>query len=76
MGYCLALGALPHPVLTSSLVPVLEGLVGVASHIDGCESQFTESRRDAVRSISKLVSLQQCTVHTLFVQCVSGCGCW
>ena len=77
MGYCLALGALTQPLLSSSLTAVLDGLVGVASNIEGCEPQFTESRRDAVRAISWLASCSGCSVYndTVF-QCMhdSGCG--
>ena len=53
MGHCLALGALPSPLLCKRLRAVLGGLVGVASTIEGCEPQYTESRRDAVRAISR-----------------------
>ena len=53
MGCCLALGALPRPLLSGSLGSVLQGLLHVASDIEECEPQFTESRRDAVRAISR-----------------------
>lgn len=74
MGFCLALGALPYPLLSSHLKHVMEGLVGVASHIDGCEPQYTESRRDAVRAISRVCvtvgvgagGLTQSYVDTIF----------
>ena len=56
MGYCLALGALPSALLCKRLDDILRGLVGVASHIEGCESQYTECRRDAVRAMTRLES--------------------
>jgi hypothetical protein len=77
MGYCLALGALTQSLLSSSLTAVLDGLVGVASNIEGCEPQFTESRRDAVRAISWLASCSGCSVYNILVfQCMhdSRCG--
>lgn len=53
MGFCLALGALPRPLLSNHLQQVLEGLVGVASHIQDCEPKYAESRRDAIKAISR-----------------------
>lgn len=53
MGYCLALGVLPRPLLMIQLKSVLEGLVQVVSYIEGCEPQYAESRRDAARAISR-----------------------
>ena len=76
MGYCLALGALPSHLLCKRLDHVLKGLVGVASNIESCEPQYTESRRDAITAICRLVSviilyyiIMQTIIH--FRVCVS-----
>lgn len=61
MGYCLALGALPRPLLLIQLKLVLEGLVGVVSHIEGCDPQYAEVRRDAAKAISRCAKLTNST---------------
>lgn len=62
MGYCLALGALPRPLLLIQLKVVLEGLVGVVSHIEGCDPQYAEVRRDAAKAISRFAKLANSTI--------------
>lgn len=75
MGHCLALGALPCPLLSSRLKQVLDGLVGVASYIKDCEPQYTESRRDAVRAISRCAKLSPFSVclHLSSLLCCRVC---
>lgn len=69
MGYCLALGALPRPLLLIQLKLVLEGLVGVVSHIEGCDPQYAEVRRDAAKAISRFAKLTNSTI-----MCVCACS--
>lgn len=67
MGFCLALGALPRPLLSNHLQQVLEGLVGVASHIQDCEPKYTESRRDAIKAISRLLAAVVGVAHSMYM---------
>lgn len=54
MGFALALGALPKPLLQGRLSQVLDKLVEGVKNIAGCEPKYAEARRDAVRALTRI----------------------
>ena len=56
MGFALALGSLPKPLLCGLLKPVLASLAEIISFTQDPETKYTESRRDAVRALMRYVS--------------------
>lgn len=54
MGYCLALGGLPRPLLVGGqLRVVLDSLMRSCSDSGPSEAKFAEARRDAICSITR-----------------------
>lgn len=51
-GYALALGALPQFFISGNLIVILRGLVKAATIVPKQEA-FVESRRDAVKAITR-----------------------
>lgn len=55
MGFSLALGVFPKPLLAGHLRDLLDPLMKSCSDVKGWQPKFTEARRDAVRSISRYI---------------------
>ena len=53
MGFSLALGALPKPLLIGRLDHVMQHLTGSLNNRKESEALFVECRRDAIRAMSR-----------------------
>ncbi len=56
MGFSLALGGLPRPLLQGQLGPILESLGTCIGDIKGVDTRFTESRRDAIYAVTSIAT--------------------
>ena len=54
MGFSLALGGLPRPLIQGQLSTLLDSLGACIQNIVGVDTRFTEARRDAVTAVTKI----------------------
>ncbi|XP_064407047.1 tubulin-specific chaperone D-like isoform X2 [Halichondria panicea] len=56
MGFSLALRGLPLPLLQGQLEPILDSLGKCIGDIEGVDTKFTESRRDAIYAVTSIAT--------------------